>query len=561
MGCASSVKTTQPASPSLSVRDPQTQPLTQETLTSTGRLDSTDQNRTPKGDQSLAPDCEKADQETGELLCQSRPHLDQGIADPSPNDLNSSITVERNSRNNERNVGEEQCVLKEIIDSGPENQCQTVSKVSVIVQDSVNDPTQPEATETPDAGFHNLMPHCEGDLLMRHGDSSFSRVTDPPSTLPDDLYPPVVIDNGSGLIKAGLSGNHSPTYVFPSVVGRPKNTTVNVFGSSERGTYVGDEAQRKRSILHLIYPIQHGLIADWAEMEVLWRHTFENELRIDIQEHPIVMTEPPNNPQKNREKTYEILFEEFQVPSLFLGIQAVLALHATGKVTGTVIDSGSAVTHVVPIFEGGALENITQRVYLGGQDLTEHMMRSLAENNSWSFTSKAGFDIIRNIKEKFCYVAFNFEAELQNFKNNPEEIKEEYELPDGQNMIITNQKFCCPEVIFKPFLLGKDIQNLPALAHSVIERCSEETRNDMYANIVLAGGNTMFKNMEQRFQQEVTDLAKPGTKVKVLASPNRNYLSWKGAAILSGLSNFHQMCVSHRDFEEFGATVLHRKLV
>ncbi|XP_067872561.1 uncharacterized protein [Heterodontus francisci] len=553
MGCASSVKTTQPTS---SVGEPQ--PLTQEMLSGADRLDPTDQKRVLKDDLNLAPDCEKADKETGELLCQSRLQLDQRFADPR--DLNISITVERNNKINERNLVEQQCVLEDIIDSVPEDLGQTVSKVSVTVQDGVNDLTQPDATKTPDVGLHNLMPHCEGDLLMRRGGSSFSRVTDSSSSLPNDLYPPVVIDNGSGLIKAGLSGNHSPSYVFPSVVGRPKNATLNVFGLSERCTYVGEEAQRKRSILHLIYPIQHGLIANWTEMEVLWRHTFENELRVDIQEHPIVLTEPPNNPQQNREKTTEILFEAFQVPSLFLGIQAVLALHSTGKVTGTVIDSGSAVTHVVPIFEGGALENITQRVYLGGQDLTEHMMRSLAENNSWSFTSNAGLDIIRNIKEKFCYVALNFEAELQNFKNNPEEIKEEYELPDGQNMIITNQKFSCPEVIFKPFLLGKDIQNLPALAHSVIERCSEETRNDMYANIVLAGGNSMFRNMEERFQQEMTSLSKPGTKVKVFAPPNRNYLSWKGAAILSSLSNFHQMCVSRQDFEEFGATVLCRKL-
>ncbi|XP_038632362.1 actin-like isoform X2 [Scyliorhinus canicula] len=493
MGCASSVKTTQPAS-SVGVIQPQS--FIQETFTVTDRLGPSDHSRPPKGDLSLVADCEKADQETGELLCQSRAHFYQRVADPSPPDLNGSITVERISKSNERNLGQQQCDLKDVINSVSEDQGQTVSKVSVCIQGDVNDPTQSETAKTPGVGFHNLMLQCDGDLLMRHDDSSFSRVTDSSSSLPSDLCPPVIIDNGSGLIKAGLSGNHSPTYVFPSVVGRPKNSTLNVFGLSESCTYVGEEAQRKRSILHLIYPIQHGLIANWTEMEVLWRHTFENELRVDIQDHPIVLTEPPNNPQQNREKTTEILFETFQVPSLFLGIQAVLALHSTGKVTGTVIDSGSAVTHVVPVFEGHALENITQRVYLGGQDLTEYMMRSLTENNSWSFTSK-----------------------------------------------------------------GKDIQNLPALGHSVIERCSEETRNDMYANIVLAGGNSMFRNMEERLQQEMTNLAKPGTKVKVHAPPNRNYLSWKGAAILSGLSNFHQMCVTRQDFEEFGTTVLHRKLI
>ncbi|XP_043576966.1 actin-like [Chiloscyllium plagiosum] len=558
MGCASSVKTTSAAS---APGDPRPQPPSRNTLTDADSLDLGDHNRPPEDLPSLVSGCGTADQETGEIVCQSRSHVDQRIADSSPKDSNSSITVERNKRSYERNLGEQQCVLKDNLELVPEDQGQTISKVNVNVQDDVNDPTQPEATKTQNANFHNQILHCESDLLMRHDDCSVFRLTSSSSSLASDLYPPVVIDNGSGLIKAGLSGNHSPTHVFPSVVGRPKNTTLNVFGLSERCTYVGEEAQRKRTILHLVYPIQHGLIANWTEMEVLWRHAFENELRVDIQEHPIIMTEPPNNPQQNRERTTEILFEAFQVPSLFLGVQAVLALHSTGKVTGTVIDSGSTVTHVVPIIEGDALENITQSVHLGGEDLTEYMMRSLAENNSWSFTSKAGLDIIRNIKEKFCYVASDFEAELENFKNNPEEIKEEYMLPDGQNMIITSQKFICPEVIYKPFLIGKDIQNLPALTHSVIERCSEEIRNDLYTNIVLAGGNNMFRNLEERLQQEMSNLVKTGIKVRVHAPPNRNYLSWKGAAILSGLSNFHQMCVSRQDFEEFGTSVLYRKLI
>ncbi|XP_051893882.1 uncharacterized protein LOC127582564 [Pristis pectinata] len=557
MGCASSVKTTRAASPPLTLGDAQTQALMQGRLAAADRLGPADQNSSPRGELGVVWDGAKTDEETGELFCQSWSQLAHGTADPSPNDLSNSVTMEDNSNINKKAMGEEQYALKEI-DSVSVVQEQSVSKVTVVVQEDGSDPTWSEDTRTPDSELHNILP-CEGDLLMRHKDTSFSRATDS-SSLPNDLCPPVVIDNGSGLIKAGLSGNHSPAFIFPSVVGRPKNTSVNVFGSSERDTYVGDEAQRKRSILHLIYPIQHGLITHWTEMEVLWRHTFENELRVDIQDHPVVMTEPTNNPQKNREKTTEILFEAFQVPSLLLGIQAVLALHSTGKVTGTVIDSGSAVTHIVPIFEGSALNN-TQRVYLGGEDLTEHMMRSLAENNSWSFTSKAGLDIIRNIKEKFCYVALDFEAELQNFKNNPDGIKEEYELPDGQNMIITNQKFSCPEVMFKPFLIGKDIQNLPALAHSVIEHCNEEICNEMYANIVLAGGNTMFRNMGERIQQEMTDLVKPGKKVKVLAPSNRNYLSWKGASILAGLSTFHQMCVARQDFEEYGVTALYRKLV
>ncbi|XP_072924759.1 actin-6-like isoform X2 [Hemitrygon akajei] len=493
MGCASSVKTAEAVSPPLTVGDAQTQPLVQGALATADRLFPAEHNRSPKGELDLARDDLKADEETGEVYRQSWSQLTHGIAGPSSNDLNNSVTMEEYNNINKKAMGEEQCALKEI-DSVSVVQEQSVSKVTMVILENGSNLTWPETTRAPDSEQHNML-LCEGDLLMRHEDSSFSRVTNC-SSLPSDLCPPVVIDNGSGLIKAGLSGNQSPAFVFPSVVGKPKNTSMNVFGSSGRDTYVGDEAQRKRSILHLIYPIQHGLITHWTEMEALWKHTFENELRIDVQEHPIVMTEPTNNPQRNREKTVEILFEAFQVPSLLLGIQAVLALYSTGKVTGTVIDSGSSVTHVVPVLEGGALNNLTKRVYLGGEDLTEYMMRSLAENNSWSFTSK-----------------------------------------------------------------GKDIQNLPALAHSVIERCNEEICNEMYTNIVLAGGNTMFRNMGERIQQEMTDLVKSEKKVKVLAPSNRNYLSWKGASILAGLSTFHQMCITQQDFEEYGVTALYRKLV
>ncbi|XP_072100264.1 actin-3-like isoform X2 [Mobula birostris] len=464
MGCASSVKTAEAVSPPLTVGDAPTQPLVQGALATADRLFLAEENRSPNGELDLARDDVQADEETGELYCQSWSQLTHGTAGPSSNDLSNSVTMEECNNISEKAMGEEQCALKEI-DSVSVVQEQSVSKVTMVVLEDGSNLTWPEATRTPDFEQHNTL-LCEGDLLMRH-----------------------------------------------------------------------------------------------EEMEALWKHTFENELRIDVQEHPIVMTEPTNNPQRNREKTSEILFEAFQVPSLLLGIQAVLALYSTGKVTGTVIDSGSSVTQVVPILEGGALNNITKRVYLGGEDLTEYMMRSLAENNSWSFTSKAGLDTIRNIKEKFCYVALDFEAELQNFKNNPDGIKEEYVLPDGQNMIITNQKFSCPEVMFKPFLIGKDIQNLPALAHSVIEHCNEEICNEMYTNIVLAGGNTMFRNMGQRIQQEMTDLVKSEKKVKVLAPPNGNYLSWKGASILAGLSTFHQMCITRQDFEEYGVTALYRKLV
>ncbi|XP_066532829.1 uncharacterized protein si:ch211-241j12.3 [Hoplias malabaricus] len=371
-----------------------------------------------------------------------------------------------------------------------------------------------------------------------------------------DYLTPVVLDTGSGLVKAGLADQDLPSLIIPTAIGLPKYEEV-MNGSVEREMYVGHEAQHMRGVLTLHYPIKNGVISNWDHMETIWQHVF-SELRVDADDHPVLLTEPVMNPLLNRQRMAQLMFESFNVPLTFIALQPVLALYAAGRTTGVVLDSGDGVSHSVPVFDGYSLPHAVQRLSLAGADVTLQLKKLLMEQGVCMRTS-AEMEIVREIKEKCCCVALDYEAELKG--GGGASRPAHYTLPDGQVITMTTERFRAAEILFKPELIGCDHYGMHESIFKSVLQSDIDLRRSFLGNIILSGGNTLLCGLPERLQLELMGLCPAGVSesVRVCSPPGRDFSVWKGGAVLSELRSFSSAWISRDEYEEFGPNIVLRK--
>ena len=367
---------------------------------------------------------------------------------------------------------------------------------------------------------------------------------------PQNKYSTVVIDAGSGLIKAGFGGEDGPRSIFNSIVGTPKQMELMV-GMELQNRYVGDNAIARYEIMNFSYPIQRGEVTDWDKYENLMHYLLYSEMRVVPEEISILITEGPRTSRKNREKLTEILFETFNVKRLHIANSSMVGLYSYGKTSGLIVDSGYNVTSTVPVYEGYPLAHASLKINIGGEDLSKNLLSMIQNNLDETYVDMKGRFLADDIKEKLGFVLLN--------QDDADDVKDStYELPDGKKIELGSELYKANEILFNPdedIQKEKGVMPLKNMVVDSINKCDDEIKNDIKENICLTGGTTLLKNFPEKLKNEISDSSE-GINFNLSAEQERLFSTWIGGSIVSSLDNFQYMWVSKKEYNDNGKNLL-----
>ncbi|NWX24627.1 ACL7B protein, partial [Aegotheles bennettii] len=358
----------------------------------------------------------------------------------------------------------------------------------------------------------------------------------------------VVIDAGTGYFKCGFAGDAWPSYIVPSTVGKSMREP----GSNQKETFVGRALQSSSIPLTLTNPVRRGTVVDWNCVQDTLEFIFHTEMKIQPEDHAVLVSVPPLCSVTDKERYTEMMFEGFHMPAVHIAYQSRLSMYSYGKTSALVVESGHGVSHVVPICEGYVIRSITGKVDYAGLDITYCLLKLL--NESGNVFTEHQLDIVQDLKEKCCYTSLDLGQDL----SLPVQKQQmDYELPDGHLVTVGKERFLCAEALFKPALFGSQEPGLLQLTLTCLKACDADIKK-MVGNILLCGGSTVMKGFADRFQMELARLC-PSDNLITVASPQRKFSAWIGGSILASLHPFQELWVYRSEYEEQGPRCIFKK--
>lgn len=376
----------------------------------------------------------------------------------------------------------------------------------------------------------------------------------------------IIMDVGSATVKAGVPQETKPALVFSNVVGEPQLKKASLFrkqltssASSQPSNgpkyVVGDAVLEQLATMKVHRPMNHGVVTttnDWELMSEVCNYTFQ-QLESDPESTGVTLTQPPFNPRECTERWATTFFESFMVPHMAFVPQGLCSLYASGRTSGVVLESGEGVTHVTPVYESFAISRGMNRLDIGGGFVTNHLCRLLYERG-YSFANSADVLLVQKIKEQHAFVEQEYDKALAM----PEGELASFEMPDGQHVELSKERFRAPELLFNPTIVQSEMPSLQQFVSSAVKNCAIDTRRALLSSVVLSGGNTLFNGFAQRLQSEVVKFF-PGLfgSVKVIEAPDRIYNTWAGAAVLASLDSFKPLMITKEVYDDVGPSVVH----
>jgi len=373
----------------------------------------------------------------------------------------------------------------------------------------------------------------------------------------------IVLDNGSGYLKVGFSGEDAPRAVLPTAV-----ATTTVDETREEEHSVSDSTEKKKSQAFygeealmqqnatVMKPVKRGeiQISDSAykdALESLWEHSFRNVLGVEQEELPVLIADSLPLGQAaypSRQWVAEIMFEKLKVKSLAIFNTAVLSLFSTGRTRGLVVESGEGLTQAVPVFEGYAIPHAVFKMEVAGLDITEKVTKLMEQADGGDHSGSAR--VMQALKEKVCNVAGSYHAAMKGPDTADEESKS-FELPDGKIIRVSQQiRTGAPEILFGAGdSANPSVQNI---CMEAINTCDLDFRQDLVRSLVVAGGTSMLPGLAPRLKSELSSLlpAELARQAEVCVDSQRRYAAWIGGSMFASLSTFDQVAISKQEYED-----------